>query len=316
MGATIEVVACDAALGAEIRCGDVRALNDESLGCVRRAWLEHLVVLFSGQSLNDSELVAFGRRFGELQLSNPLPDPRASAGSGVLQGGRDDRFPEVTVVSNIVEDGVAIGGLGDGELVWHSDMSSYIAPPNQTILYGLEVTESGGETGFVNMYAAWDTLPRDLRDEVRGLALKHDATIDAAGYPRSGHDHTLDLTRSAGAVHPLVRTHPETGKNCLYLGRRAKSYLVGKSVQQSEALLDRLWAHATQDQLTWHHRWRPGDVLMWDNRAVMHRRNAFDATARRLLHRVVVKGTAPRNDGYDIEPHPRATRRQTGTAVG
>ena len=109
-------------------------------------------------------------------------------------------------------------------------------------------------------------------------------------------------------IHPLVRTHPETGSNCLYLGRRAKSYLVGMEVAQSEALLDRLWAHATQDRFTWHHRWQAGDVLMWDNRVTMHRRNAFDAQARRLLHLVVVKGTEPYNHGYDIEPHPRADR--------
>ena len=304
---TIEVLPCEAALGAEIRCGDLRTLDIDQIAAVRRAWLEHLVVCFRGQSLSDAELVAFGRRFGELQLSNPLPDPRVSAGSEIRQGGRDDRFPEVTVVSNIVENGVAIGGLGDGELVWHTDMSSFAAPPAQTILYALEVTDSGGETGFVNMYAAWDALPDDLRNEVRSLSLKHDATIDAAGYPRRGHDHTLDVTRSAGAVHPLVRTHPETGRNCLYLGRRAKSYLTGMSVERSEALLDRLWAHATQDRFTWHHRWRAGDVLMWDNRAVMHRRNPFDPAARRLLHRVVVQGTAPHNAGFDVEPHSRAS---------
>ena len=137
LNATIDVHPCDAPLGAEIRCGDLRALSEGQIAQVRRAWLEHLVVLFRGQSLSDAELIAFGRRFGEKQLSNPLPDPRASAGRGLKQGGRDDRYPEVTVVSNIVEDGIAIGGLGDGELLWHSDMSSYAAPPNQTILYAL-----------------------------------------------------------------------------------------------------------------------------------------------------------------------------------
>ena len=309
MQATIEVRPFDAALGAEIRCCDVRTLSDDAIAQIRSAWLEHLVVLFRGQSVSDAELVAFGRRFGALQLSNPLPDPRVSAGAGLKQGGHDERTPEVTVVSNIVEGDVAIGGLGDGELVWHSDMSSYVAPPNQTILYALEVTATGGETGFVSMYAAWDELPGDLREQITGLSLKHDATIDAAGYPRRGHDHSLDVTKSAGAVHPLVRTHPETGSNCLYLGRRSKSYLAGFDVAQSEALLDRLWSHATQDRFTWHHRWRAGDLLMWDNRAVMHRRNPFDATARRLLHRVVVQGTQPYNSGYDIAPHPRAALR-------
>ena len=308
MSATIEVLPFDAALGAEIRCGDVRALTADEIALVRRAWLDHLVVLFRDQTLSDPELVAFGRRFGDLQLSNPLPDPRVNAASGLKQGGRDDRFPEVTVVSNIVEDDVAIGGLGDGELVWHSDMSSYVAPPNQTILHALEVTASGGETGFVNMYAAWEAMPSALRAETCALSLKHDATIDAAGYPRRGHDHSRDVTQSAGAIHPLVRTHPETCNNGLYLGRRAKSYLVGLEIARSEALLDRLWAHATQASFTWHHRWRRGDVLMWDNRVTMHRRDAFDPAARRLLHRVVVRGTQPYNAGCDLTPHPRAGR--------
>ena len=323
MNATIEARPFDAALGAEIRCGDVRALSDDAIAQIRRGWLEHLVVLFRGQTLIDAELIRFGRRFGALQLSNPLPDPRASAGV-LKQGGREERFPEVTVVSNIVEGDVAIGGLGDGELVWHSDMSSFVAPPNQTILYALEVTAQGGETGFVNMYAAWDEMPSAMRAEIAGLALKHDATIDAAGNPRRDHNRgqttissmgnrglTPNSTRSEGATHPLVRTHPETGANCLYLGRRAKSYLAGLELAQSERLLDRLWSHATQERFTWHHRWQAGDVLMWDNRAVMHRRNAFDRSARRLLHRVVVQGTAPYNDGCDLAPHPRAARLRT-----
>ncbi len=306
LAATFEVLPFDAPLGAEIRCGDVRTLSSDQIEQVRSVWLNHLVVLFRAQQLTDPELIEFGRRFGELQLSKPLRDPRVGAGTGLRQGGRDERYPEVTVVSNIVEENVAIGGLGDGELVWHSDMSSYVAPPNQTILYGIEIPTDGGETGFVNMYAAWENLPAELRVRASKLSLKHDATIDAAGYPRSGFDHNLDLTVSAGTPHPLIRTHPETGSNCLYLGRRSKSYLVGLAVADSEALLDELWAHATQPRFTWHHRWQPGDVLMWDNRATMHRRNAFDPTTRRLLHRVVVKGTQPFNSQGEAHPHARA----------
>jgi taurine dioxygenase len=295
----------DAPLGAEIACPDVRSLTDGQVAALRQAWLDHLVVVIPGQQLTDAELVAFGRRFGELQVSNPLPDPRVSAGTGLKQGGRDERYPEITVVSNIVESDTAIGGLGDGELVWHSDMSSYAAPPNQTILYAVEVTNDGGETGFVNMYAALAALEPDLRRRAYGLQLKHDATTDAAGYPRRGYDHALDLTRSAGNVHPLVRTHPETGSNCLYLGRRSRAYLMGMAVAESEALLEQLWTQATRPELTWHHRWRPGDVLMWDNRCTMHRRNPFDPSARRLLRRVVVKGTSPSLRGDGSATHPR-----------
>jgi taurine dioxygenase len=303
----IEVIAFDAPLGAEIRCGDIRTLDDTAIAAIRQAWLAHLVVLFRGQRLSDEDLIAFGRRFGDLQISKPLPDPRVSASTGLIQGGSDAAHPEVTVVSNIVDNGVVIGGLGDGELVWHSDMSSYVAPPAQTILYGIEVTDRGGETGFVNMYAALEALAPGLRNRARELALKHDATVDAAGYPRKGFDHELDLTKSAGTVHPLVRTHPETGCDCLYLGRRSKAYLVGHTVEQSDRLLEQLWAEATQPHLTWHHRWQPGDVLMWDNRCTMHRRNPFDPAARRLLRRVVVKGTAPALATETPPAHRRAT---------
>ena len=114
----------DAALGAEVRCADLRELDDAQVARLRQAWLDHLVILVRGQEMSDAELVAFGRRFGEFQVSRPLPSPLAREGK-VRQGGADERHPEVTIVSNIVENGVALGGLGDGELVWHSDMSSF-----------------------------------------------------------------------------------------------------------------------------------------------------------------------------------------------
>ena len=288
------IVASGAALGAEVRCGDVRRLDDAGIARVRQAWLDHLVVLIRDQTLSDADLVGFGRRFGDLQISDPLPSPLANEGR-VQQGRGDERFPEVTVVSNVVEGGVAIGGLGDGEVIWHTDMSSREAPPNQTILYAIEVASSGGETAFLNMYAAYDALPPDLKATVGKLALKHDATIDAAGYARrkfQGSAH-LDVAASPGTAHPLVRTHPETGRNCLYLGRRSRAYLVGLDIAESEVLLDRIWAHATQPQFTWSHRWRQGDLLMWDNRCTMHYRTPFGASERRTLHRVVVKGSKP-----------------------
>ena len=299
----IEVLPTAGPLGAEIRCGDVRTLDDTDIAAIRQAWLDHLVVLFRGQSLTDADLAAFGQRFGDFQYSNPLPSPLANEGK-VRQGGRQEAHPEITVVSNVVENGVAIGGLGDGELVWHSDMSSFEAPPNQTALYAIEVPASGGRTGFNNMYAAYETLPGALRTRVEHLMLKHDATIDAAGYVRKSFAHAqdVDVRTSPGSVHPLVRTHPETGSNCLFLGRRVKSYLAGLPVEESEALLDALWTHATRPQLAWFHDWKTGDVLMWDNRCVMHRREPFDARARRILHRVVIKGTRPFNK-------PEATRR-------
>jgi taurine dioxygenase len=289
----IEVLPTRACLGAEVRCGDLREIDDLTAQAIREAWLAHLVVVIRGQQLTDRDLIAFGRRFGEFQLSNPLPSPLANEGK-VRQGGRQETLPEITVVSNVVENGVAIGGLGDGELVWHTDMSSFEVPPNQTALYAIEVPPEGGRTGFNNMYAAHETLPAALRERVGSLDLKHDATIDAAGYVRKAFaDAPDDIRSSPGAVHPLVRTHPETGDECLFLGRRAKSYLVGLPLAESETVLDALWAHATQPGLAWFHDWQPGDLVMWDNRCAMHRREPFDPAARRVLHRIVIKGTKP-----------------------
>jgi taurine dioxygenase len=283
----------NAPLGAEIECGDLRMISTSIASQIRQAWLDNLVILIRNQTLNDEALVNFGKFFGDFQFSNPLPSPLANEGK-VKANPKNEQFPQITIVSNIIENGVAQGGLGDGELVWHTDMSSFEIPPNQTILHALEVPPSQGNTGFNNMYLAYERLPESLRIKIDPLQLKHDATIDAAGYLRKQYINApTDIRLSPGAVHPLVRTHPETGKKCLFLGRREKSYLVGMEVEESEKLLNELWVHATQPEISWFHEWRAGDLVMWDNRCVMHRREPFDPSARRMLHRVVIQGTKP-----------------------
>lgn len=296
----IEVVPGDATLGAEIRCGDIRHADNATIDEIRHAWLDRLVVVMRGQTLSDGELVAFGRRFGAFQYSTPLSNPLVAAGKVSRQGGGPADFPEITVVSNVVENDTALGGLGDGEVIWHSDMSSFDAPPNQTILYAREVPETGGDTSFCDMYEALETLPADLRRTIDALELKHDAMIDAAGFVRPEHAHLVDAGphETPGAIHPLICTHPETRRDCLYLGRRSNAQLIDLPRAQSDALLEQLWQHATRPPLAWRHEWRQGDVVMWDNRCVMHRREPFDPTARRIMHRIVVKGTPPyRADG-------------------
>ena len=161
------------------------------------------------------------------------------------------------------------------------------------MLYAVEIPPSGGDTWFANMYAAYDALAEDTRREIEGLRAIHDAAHNSAGMLRKGYEETEDVRETPGARHPLVRTDPDTGRRCLYLGRRPHSYLVGLDVERSEALLDRLWTHATQDRFVTVHCWREGDVLMWDNRAVLHRRDAFDPDARRRLHRAQLKGDGP-----------------------
>ena len=168
---------------------------------------------------------------------------------------------------------------------------SYIAdPPKASMLYAIEVPPKGGDTGFVNMYAAYQSLSPELKRRIQTLQLKHDGTYNSGGYVRQGVAAVDDPVNSVGAVHPLVCTHPESGRRALYLGRRRNAYIVGLPLAESEALLDELWSYASRDELTWYNQWRVGDLVLWDNRCTMHRRDPFDSNARRIMHRTQIKG--------------------------
>ena len=132
--------------------------------------------------------------------------------------------------------------------------------------------------------------PEKLKKAIEGKSCIHDSSRNSAGELRRGFQTTLDVTKTPGAVHPLVRLHPVTKRKALFLGRRPGAYIHGLSVAESEALLDALWAHATQDRFAWYQKWRIGDLVMWDNRCVMHRRDAFDENLRRLMHRTQIVG--------------------------
>jgi taurine dioxygenase len=165
--------------------------------------------------------------------------------------------------------------------------------PSAALLYATEVTRTGGETGFLNMYHAYETLPADLREAIEGRQIKHDASRNSAGELRKGYRDVTDPREAPGALHPIVVRHPVTGRRALYLGRRPLSYIVGLALEESERLLDRLWAHATREDLAWFQKWSVGDLVMWDNRCAMHKRTAFDATERRYMIRAQVKGSRP-----------------------
>jgi len=276
----MEVIPNRAALGAEVRGIDLRRVGDDEFAAIHRAWLDNLVLLFRGQSLSDEELIVFSRRFGELDWA-----PVQENGRRFVEG-----HPELYVVSNVMENGVPIGSLGAGEAVWHTDMSYLEQPPKASMLYALEVPSAGGDTGFCNMYRAWEELPAELKRAVEGRRLKHDGTYNSGGYVREGVTATDDPTTSPGTYHPIAYRHPESGRIALYLGRRRNGYIEGLPLADSEALLDALWQHATRDALVWYNRWRVGDLVLWDNRCTMHRRDPFDATARRIMHRTQIKG--------------------------
>jgi taurine dioxygenase len=267
-------------LGAEVAPVDLRQIDDAGFGALHKAWLDHLVLLVRNQTLSDAELIAFSRRFGDLDLA-----PIQETGRRFVEG-----LPELYVVSNVVENGEPIGSLGHGEAVWHTDMSYVEVPPKASLLYALEIPPSGGDTSFVDMYAVYNVLPDPLKQRITGLRVKHDGTYNSGGYVRQGVTPGDDPREAPGALHPLVYVHPETGRSALYLGRRRNAYIDGLSLAQSEALLDELWSFVDRPDYAWTHVWRPGDLVIWDNRCTMHRRDAFDAGARRILHRTQVKG--------------------------
>ncbi len=280
----IEIVPSGDALGAEVKGVDIASgLSDADIQQIKAAWHEHLVVVIRDQAIDDPQLIAFTRRFGELDPPGPNP----------YGGPIYPEHPELNIISNIVEGGRPIGNLGAGEAVWHADMTYLELPPMGAVLYAVELPPMGGDTQFANMYAAYDALREKTKREIEGLRAIHDAAHNSAGMLRKGYENIDDVRQTPGARHPLVRTDRESGRRCLFLGRRPHSYVVGLEVPESEALLDRLWAHATQDRFVTTHSWRVGDVLMWNNRAVLHRRDAFDAVARRRLHRAQLKGGGP-----------------------
>jgi taurine dioxygenase len=277
---SVSVKPSGAALSAELSGVDLRHLPEADFAAIHRAWLDHQVLLFRGQTLSDDDLINFSRRFGELDWA-----PIQENGRRFVEG-----RPEIYVVSNVIENGVAIGSLGAGEAVWHTDMSYLDDPPKASMLYAIEVPETGGNTGFSNMYRAYESLPATLKQRLAGLRIKHDGTYNSGGYVRQGVTPTDDPREAPGTYHPIVCTHPETRRRCLYLGRRRNAYIEGFDLARSEALLDEVWDYAIRDELTWYNRWRVGDVVLWDNRCTMHRRDPFDAGTRRIMHRTQMKG--------------------------
>ena len=258
-------------------------LDDVSIAAISKAWNENLVLRFRNQHLSDADLIRFSSYFGELDPPGPNP-----YGVTFLP-----EFPEINVISNVKDDtGVPIGNLGDGEAVWHADMTYIDNPPEAGILYALEVPVGQGDTYFANMVAAYNDLPSDLRVAIEGKTLIHDAAHNSAGMLRKGYEEITDVKLTPGARHPLAY-EDQHGRVSLFLGRRPHAYIVGMEESDSDSLLDALWAHATRPKYSWHNEWQKGDLVMWQNRMVMHRRDAFDPSTRRVMHRTQLKGKSP-----------------------
>ena len=296
--ATFKVVPSGAALGAEIRGVDFSLpVSEEVKDALRKAWADHLVLLVRGQNIDDEQLIATAGIFGP-------PHEAASRKYHLNVGAKVDdkhmisRHPSLSIISNLDENGKPVldnGGLGSYEVVWHTDNSYVEVPPAGSMLYSLEVPPpgSGGDTSFNNQYLAYEELPENLKRAIEGKSQVHDSTRNSAGILRPGVQLPTKPEEVPGPTHPLVRVHPVTGRRALYLGRRRdwpSNYIVGMSNADSEALLDKLWAHATQPKYAWTHKWDVGEMVLWDNRCCMHYRTEIDLAHRRVMHRTTIKG--------------------------
>jgi taurine dioxygenase len=269
-------------LGAEISGVDLaQDMPEELFGALYRAFLRYQVLLFSPQELSPARQVAFGRRFGELQIH-------------VMNQYHADGHPELYRLSNLDEQGRPSGRHPDkGTLAWHTDGSWQRVTGQATIIYGELMPESGGETHFCDMYGAYDRLDAGWKARIATLRAVHN--LDFSRNRRHGEDPLTEAQRRAKPPvdHPVVRTHPETGRKCLYVGDHAE-YIVGMPYDEGRALVEELNALAVHPDLTYEHRWTPRQLLVWDNRCVMHRATAYDAaTQPRVIRRCTVLGEVP-----------------------
>jgi len=265
---------------ADITGIEIKSISDEDFDEIYQAWLTYGVLRLHNQPLVEDELETFSARFGPLE-EIPL---------GFLSESKRAKIKNkyVTQISNIIVDGKPIGGLGNSEATWHSDMTYIKIPPPASILLGIEIPDEGGDTYFSDQNAAMESLPDELIDRIEGLTIKHNAAHTSVGRLRPGFEEFDDPRDAPGAVHPIIITHSETGKRALYLGRREWAYIPGLELTASEALLDELWSYAALPSHVWRQKWQPNDLIIWDNRRVMHRRDDFDQSARRLMKRCQV----------------------------
>jgi taurine dioxygenase len=270
------------ALGAEIAGLDLRDdLPADTFAEILDAWHRHLVLVFRDQSFSEDEQIRFARRFGELQTRNRPAEAN------------NERFaakhPEITMlVSNIRENGKLIGSLPDGEMHFHSDQCYREKPIKASMLFAIEIPSQGGDTLFLNMYRAYEDLPAALKTRVEGRKALNAYNYDST--TRDGNAESLDLTSFPNYMQPIVRTHPDTGRKALFVNRLMTWSVEGMDDKEGGALLASLFAHIEQDRFIYAHKWRLGDLVLWDNRCTLHARTDFSDKERRLLRRHAIQG--------------------------
>jgi taurine dioxygenase len=281
---SFEILPFDAALGAEIVGIDLaRPLNDADFARVHRAHLDHGVLVFRDQQLTPEQHIAFSRRFGELQIH-------------VLRQFLLAGHPEIFIISNVIENGQPVG-LGDAGKFWHSDLSYKDIPSLGSMLYAQELPAEGGDTLFASQQAAYDTLPAEVKRLLEGKRAAHSYVARYndevfAGVQRP----TLtaeQLAQVKPAIHPVVRTHPETGRKGLFVNENFTTHILDLPADESRDLLKELYAHSARPEFIYRHQWQANDLVFWDNRALIHLATGCPSHLRRRMHRTTIQGDVP-----------------------
>jgi taurine dioxygenase len=274
----IDVVRLSKHIGAEIRGLDLHdTLDADTIRRLRQAWLDHSVLLFRGQTLEQEDLLRVTEYFGAV---GPLGRPPKFFPKGYAR-----LLPNIMMISNIRENGETIGALPDGEMNFHHDMIHHEVPHNGTLLYSLEIPSYGGDTLFASGYAAYDTLDAAIKAKLEGRRALHFYNYGSTLRGKGG------IGATAQAVHPLFRTHEETGRKAVYVNRLMTQEIEGLPREESDALLTALFDHSERPEFVYCHVWKVGDLLLWDNRCSTHARDDFPSDQRRLMLRTTVQGT-------------------------
>ncbi len=280
---SITVTPLSPALGAEIGNADIAAgINAEDFRDILDAWHQYGLVVLPAQTITEDQQIAFGARFGELAPWSRFSEEQ--------EGESNSSY--IMLVSNLKENGEYIGSLQEGEIQFHSDGIYTEDPVAATMLYAVQPTTHGGETAYGNMYLAYETLADDIRTKIGGLKAHHAFTYNSLVTS----DNKTKMADNAAVTaydHPIVRTHPVTGRKALYVNRLMTQSVVGMDEAESRALLDPLYDHLEKPEFVYEHKWRKGDTLIWDNRCIVHSRRDFPPSETRIMKRLTIKGERP-----------------------
>jgi len=266
-------------IGCEVKGIDLREpVSAEAAAAMYRAWLDHGVLVIRDQDMSQEDLVRVTGIFGEFA---PLGRPAHTLPSGFAK-----LLPNIMLISNIRENGETIGALPDGEMMFHHDTIHRDDPHKATLLYSVEVPTYGGDTLFASGTGAYEALDPAMKDKLAGLR-----AVNYYVYNSVKRDDKQGVNATSQAVHPVVRTHDETGRKALYVNRLMSVRIEGMAEAESDALLGFLYDHSEKPEFVYTHVWRKGDLIVWDNRCSSHARTDFPADQRRLLLRTTVKGT-------------------------